>query len=69
MFGWGPYPVGGPREKLYCAWYDYTNPFDVILAGSSRMVADLGYDEKVVVVIGVSRRTFDPHMTDQSNPS
>lgn len=70
LLGKGPYPMGGSRETLCCAWYDYANPFNVILAASLRMVADLGDDEKVVAVLpgGVSGRTFDHHMTDQVEP-
>lgn len=70
LLGSGPYPMGGSRETLYCAWYDYDKPFSVILSASLRMVADLGDDEKVLAVLpgGVSGRTFDPHMRDQVEP-
>lgn len=66
----GSFPMGGSRETLYCAWFDYAKPFDVILSASLRMVADLGDDDKVMAVLpgGVSGRTFDPHMKDQVKP-
>jgi penicillin amidase len=66
----GPFPMGGSRETLYCAWYDYDKPFDVVLSASLRMVADLGDDEKVLAVIpgGVSGRTLDHHLKDQVEP-
>lgn len=67
LLGKGPYPMGGSRETLCCAWYSYAKPFSVILSASLRMVADLGDPDKVMAVIpgGVSGRTFDPHMKDQ----
>jgi penicillin G amidase len=67
FLGSGPHPMGGSRETLYCAWFDYNKPFDVSLAASLRMVADLGDDDKVLAVIpgGVSGRTFDQHAKDQ----
>ncbi len=63
-------PMGGSRETLYCAWYDYDRPFDVILSASLRMVADLGDPDKVLAVLpgGVCGRTFNPHQTDQIKP-
>jgi penicillin amidase len=72
--GWGKswlggsiHPMGGSRETLYCAWYDYKRPFDVILSASLRMVADLGDSEKALAVLpgGVCGRTFHPHHNDQ----
>lgn len=70
LLGAGPYPMGGSRETLYCAWYDFNNPFSVVLSASLRMVADLGDEEKVMAVIpgGVSGRTLDAHMKDQIPP-
>ncbi|MBM3301571.1 MAG: penicillin acylase family protein, partial [Deltaproteobacteria bacterium] len=70
LLGGGSHPMGGSRETLYCAWYDFAKPFDVILAASLRMVADLGDEDKVLAVLpgGVSGRTFDPHMKDQIQP-
>jgi penicillin amidase len=65
--GSGMFPMGGSRESLYCAWFDYDKPFDVILSASLRMVADLGDPDKVVAVLpgGVCGRTFHPHQKDQ----
>jgi len=70
LVGGASYPMGGSRETLYCAWYDFRKPLSVILSASLRMVTDLGDDDKVLAVIpgGVSGRTFDPHMNDQIKP-
>ncbi|MEJ2717844.1 MAG: penicillin acylase family protein [Deltaproteobacteria bacterium] len=48
LVGGAVYPMGGSRETLYCGWYDFRKPFDVILSASLRMVADLGDEEKVM---------------------
>jgi penicillin G amidase len=70
LLGGGRNPMGGSRETLYCAWYDYNRPFDVILSASLRMVADLGDPDKVLAVLpgGVCGRTFHPHQKDQIEP-
>jgi len=70
LLGSGMLPMGGSRETLYCAWYDYNRPFDVVLSASLRMVADLGDSDKVVAVLpgGVCSRTFHPHQKDQIEP-
>jgi penicillin amidase len=70
LLGSGKLPMGGSRETLYCAWYDYDKPFDVILSASLRMVADLGDPDKVLAVLpgGVCGRTFHPHQKDQIEP-
>jgi penicillin amidase len=70
LVGGGSHPMGGSRETLCCAWYDYAKPFEVILSASLRMVADLGDEDKVLAVLpgGVSGRTFDRHMKDQIQP-
>ena len=70
LLGSGRNPMGGSRETLYCAWYDYDKPFDVILSASLRMVADLGDQDKVLAVLpgGVCGRTFHPHQKDQIEP-
>jgi len=70
LIGGGKHPMGGSRETLYCAWYDYCKPFDVTISASLRMVADLGDEDKVLAVLpgGVSGRTFHPHQKDQIEP-
>ncbi|MCA1962019.1 MAG: penicillin acylase family protein [Desulfomonile sp.] len=70
LLGGGRVPMGGSRETLYCAWFEYDKPFDVILSASLRMVADLGDPDKVLGVLpgGVSGRTFHPHQKDQIEP-
>ncbi len=70
LLGCGRKPMGGSRETLYCAWYDYAKPFDVVLSASLRMVADLGDPDKILAVLpgGVCGRTFDPHQKDQIEP-
>lgn len=70
LLGGGRHPMGGSRETLYCAWYDYDKPFDVILSASLRMVADLGDQDKVLAVLpgGVCGRTFHHHQKDQIEP-
>jgi penicillin amidase len=67
LVGGMKFPMGGSSENLYCAWYDYRKPLDVVLSASLRMVADLGDDEKVLAVLpgGVTGRTFDEHLNDQ----
>lgn len=70
LLGGGRIPMGGSRETLYCAWYNYDKPFDVILSASLRMVADLGDPDKILAVLpgGVCGRTFHPHQKDQIEP-
>jgi penicillin G amidase len=70
LLGSGKNPMGGSRETLYCAWYDYDKPFEVILSASLRMVADLGDHDKILGVLpgGVCGRTFHPHQKDQIEP-
>jgi len=70
LLGGGRNPMGGSRETLYCAWFEYDKPFDVILSASLRMVADLGDQDKVLGVIpgGVCGRTLHPHQKDQVEP-
>jgi penicillin G amidase len=70
FLGGGKHPMGGSRDTLYCAYYDYDKPFEVILAASLRMVADLGDDHKIAAVLpgGVTGRAFDPHQKDQIEP-
>jgi penicillin G amidase len=70
LLGGSSHPMGGSRETLYCAWYDYRKPMEVILSASLRMVADLGDNDKIAAVLpgGVTGRTFDPHLNDQIKP-
>jgi penicillin amidase len=67
LLGAGSHPMGGSGETLYCAVYDYNQPYDVILSASLRMVADLGDEDKVLAVLpgGTSARLFDPRRDDQ----
>ncbi len=70
LLGCGPYPMGGSRETLYCAWFDNTAPFEVTVSASLRMVVDLGDEDKAIAVLpgGVTGRTFHSHMKDQVEP-
>jgi penicillin amidase len=70
LLGAGSHPMGGSGETLYCAVYDYNQPYDVVLSASLRMVADLGDEDKVLAVLpgGPSARLFDPHRDDQVGP-
>ena len=54
LLGCGPYPMGGSRETLYCAWFDNAAPFEVTVSASLRMVADLGDEDKTIALIAPS---------------
>ncbi|MCF8024999.1 MAG: penicillin acylase family protein [Desulfobacteraceae bacterium] len=69
ILGGGTHPMGGSAETLYRAMYSYTDPFDVTLSASLRMVADLGDPDKVAAVIpcGIAGRLFHDHAKDQTD--
>lgn len=66
--GGGAHPMGGSSETLYRAIYAYSDPFDVTVSASLRMVADLGDPDKVAAVLpcGVAGRQFHEHSKDQT---
>lgn len=67
LLGGGSHPMSGSCETLYRALFRYSDPFDVEIPASLRMVADLGDGEKVLAVLpgGVCGRLFEKHTTDQ----
>ncbi len=70
LVGSGKISVGGSSETLLRNYYSFSNPFDVIVSDSMRMVADLSDTEKVLGVLpgGVTGRLFHPHTKDQIEP-
>ncbi|MBS3809024.1 MAG: penicillin acylase family protein, partial [Desulfobacterales bacterium] len=68
FFGGGSHPMAGSAETLYRAIYSYTDPFDVTVSASLRMVADLSDSDKVAAVLpcGVTGRQFHEHSTNQT---
>jgi len=70
LLGAGSHPAPGSGETLYRGIYKFTDPFNVVMAASLRMVADLGDHDKILAVLpgGVSGRLFDPHNKDQVGP-
>jgi penicillin amidase len=70
LLGGGSHAMGGSQETLLRARFDYSNPYDVTVSASLRMVADLGDPDKVLAVLpgGASGRQFDPHHQDQVAP-
>ncbi|MBW2192644.1 MAG: penicillin acylase family protein, partial [Deltaproteobacteria bacterium] len=67
FLGGDSHPMSGSCETLYRALYRYSDPFDVEISASLRMVADLGDNDRVLAVLpgGVCGRLFDKHTTDQ----
>ena len=67
LVGGGSHPALGSGETLGRGIYEFNNPFDVTIAASLRMVADLADPDKVLAVLpgGVSGRLFDKHSKDQ----
>ncbi len=65
--GGGSHPASGSGETLYRGIYDFSQPFEVTVSASLRMVADLADPDKILAVLpgGVAGRQFDPHTTDQ----
>ena len=70
LLGGGSHPAPGSTETLYRGLYKFSDPYNVYVPASLRMVADLGDDEKILAVLpgGVSARVFDPHFKDQVKP-
>ena len=70
LLGGGSHPAPGSAEVLYRGLYKFSDPFNVTVPASLRMVADLGDEEKILAVLpgGVSSRMFNPHYKDQIKP-
>jgi penicillin amidase len=70
LLGGGSHPASGSGESLYRGIYKFSEPYNVLIPASLRMVSDLGDDEKILAVLpgGVSARLFDPHVKDQVEP-
>jgi penicillin amidase len=66
-FGSEPLPMSGSAETLLRAWYDIRNPYPTTFMASLRFVADLGDDDKMLLIWpgGVAARVFHPHFKDQ----
>jgi penicillin amidase len=67
ILGGGTHAAPGSVETLYRGIYDYGRPFEVTIAATIRMVADLNDPDKVRAVLpgGVAGRLFHRHSTDQ----
>ena len=67
LLGAGSHSAPGSGETLYRGLYKFSDPFNVLMPASLRMVADLGDNDKILAVLpgGVSGRLFDPHNKDQ----
>lgn len=70
LLGGGSHPAPGSGETLYRGIYRFSEPYQVEIPASLRMVTDLGDDEKILAVLpgGVSARLFDAHVKDQVEP-
>jgi penicillin G amidase len=70
LLGGGSHPAPGSGETLNCGIYRFSEPFDVVVSASLRMVADLSDQDKVLAVLpgGVCGRLFHPHTKDQVEP-
>jgi len=70
LLGGGSHPAPGSGETLYRGIYKFSEPYNVLVPASLRMVTDLADDEKILAVLpgGVSARLFDPHVKDQVEP-
>lgn len=70
LLGAGSHSAPGSGETLYRGIYKFSDPYNVIMPASLRMVADLGDKDKILAVLpgGVSGRLFDPHNKDQVEP-
>lgn len=65
--GTPPLPLSGSAETLLRGWYDVKNPYPVTFMASLRFVADLGDDDRMLLVLpgGAVARVFHPHFKDQ----
>lgn len=65
--GTAPLPMSGSAETLLRGWYDTRNPYPTTFMASLRFVADLGDDDKMLLVVpgGTVARVFHPHFKDQ----
>lgn len=65
--GTEPLPMSGSAETLLRGWYDTRNPYPTTFMASLRFVADLGDDDKMLLVVpgGTVARVFHPHFKDQ----
>ena len=70
LLGSGKLPVSGSSETLLRNFYNFSNPFNVVVSDAMRMVVDLGDPDKVLAAIptGVCGRLFHPHAKDQIGP-
>lgn len=70
LVGGGSHAAPGSVEALCRGYYDFNEPFDVVVSASLRMVADLNDPDKVLAVLpgGVACRLFHPHTKDQIGP-
>ncbi len=70
LLGGGAHPAPGSGETLYRGIYKFSDPYNILVPASLRMVVDLGDKDKILAVLpgGVSGRLFDPHNKDQVEP-
>ncbi|MCP4749536.1 MAG: penicillin acylase family protein, partial [Proteobacteria bacterium] len=70
LLGAGTHSAPGSQEVLNRGMYKFSEPYDVLISASLRMVADLGDDDKILAVLpgGVSGRFLNPHLKDQVEP-
>ena len=68
LLGAGSHAVAGSGDTLRRNRYEFNRPYQVKVAATLRMVADLGDDEKLLAVLpgGASGRFFHPHYKDQA---
>jgi penicillin amidase len=68
LFDVGPFAIGGASTTVASGEYAIADPYDCIVGPTLRMVADMGCDDTLLVVLptGQSGQPFSPHYADMA---